>query len=369
MYLPTTYIAALLLTVLTMLCWGSWANTQKMAGKWRFELFYIDYSIGVLLCAVIAAMTLGTFNPHEITTMDSFSLSRWAKIAYGFAGGVVFNLANMLLVAAISIAGLSVAFPIGIGLALVIGVVWNYFLNPQGNPALLFGGSALVAFAIIVDAIAYRRYAREKRSQAAPVPVAAAAHVAAASPAHRRPMKRGTTPAVSKGTPAKGIILSLVSGVLMGSFYPLVEMGKTGELSLAAYSIAVVFALGVFLSTFVFTIFFALLPVQGEPVQLWDYFRGNRKQHLLGVLGGVIWMAGALANFAASSAPSTVQVGPAVSYALGQGATLISVLWGLLVWKEFAAATSPVRKLIAVMLLLFVVGLALISIAPLYSNA
>lgn len=363
MYLPTTYMSALLLAIFTMLCWGSWANTQKLTGRWRFEFFYLDYSLGVLVCAGLAALTLGSLNSAEITAIDGLQLASLRKSAWGFAGGAVFNLANMLLVAAIAIAGLSVAFPIAIGLALVIGVAWNYGINPQGHPALLFGGAALVAAAIVVDAMAYRLHARSLK---------AAVPVAAPAPAPLPKLSRGRTtatpPRAARPTPAKGIALSLVSGVLMGSFYPMVEMGKSGDNGLPAYSIALIFAMGVFFSTLLYSIFFALLPTQGEALRPSDYLRGTGKQHLLGLAGGVIWMAGTIANFAAASAPSAVRLGPAVSYGMGQGATLISALWGLLVWREFAGANSRVRMLLTAMLLLFVGGLVLISIAPLYGQ-
>jgi len=361
MFLPQTYTAALLLTILTMLCWGSWANAQKLTGKWRFELFYFDYAFGVLLCSVIALITLGSMNSREITAMDSFALAGYREIGYGLAGGVVFNLAHMLLVAAISVSGLSVAFPIGIGLALVIGVIWNYFLNPQGNPALLFGGSALVMAAIVVDGLAYRAHATSAKAQSTANPQPAPTHQGRRSLTKPAPGPRG------KPSPSMGIVLSLVSGVLMGSFYPLVEMGKSGDRGLAAYAIALTFGIGVFASTFVFNVFFALLPVEGEPVALWEYFKGTKKQHLLGIAGGMVWMIGAIANFAASSTPPDVHVGPAVSYAIGQGATLVSALWGLLLWREFAGANRLVRALLGVMFALFVVGLALVSVAPLYT--
>ncbi len=338
MILPTTYAAALLLTLLTMICWGSWANTTKVTGKWRFELFYFDYSLGVLLLAIAAAMTLGSLG-DDLTAFDNFLIASKRKMLFGFAGGMVFNLANMLLVAAISVAGLAVAFPIGIGLALVIGVVWNYFITPQGNPGLLFGGAALVVGAIVVCAQAYRAHAETKK----PVP-------------GQPPRARRT---------GRGIVLSLISGVLMGTFYPLVEMGKTGDFALAPYSIALIFALGVFFSTFFFNIVFMNLPVQGPAISPFQYFRGTLKQHFLGLLGGAIWCTGTIANFAASSAPPEVNVGPAISYGLGQGATLISTLWGLLVWKEFEGASRRVKVLLAVMLLLFVTGLGSISLAPL----
>lgn len=337
MILPTTYAAALLLTILTMLCWGSWANTFKLTRNWRFELFYFDYAFGVLVAALIAAFTFGSLG-MELSFIDNLSIAGKRQIFYGLAGGAVFNLANMLLVAAISIAGLAVAFPVGIGLALVIGVVWNYLLKPQGNPTLLFSGAALVVAAIVVDAMAYRAHAASLPWDAS-----------------RR-----------SGGGAKGILISLVSGLLMGSFYPLVEMGKAGELGLGPYAIAVVFAAGVFGSTFIFNIYFMNLPVEGEPIEFKDYFRGTPGVHALGLLGGVIWAIGAIANFAAASAPPSVNVGPAISYAIGQGATMVSTLWGLLVWKEFAGSIPSVKMLIVVMFALFLAGLGMVSIAPLY---
>jgi glucose uptake protein len=347
MTLPSTYVAALLLTILTMLCWGSWANTLKLSGKWRFELFYFDYAFGVLLASVIAAYTFGTFGYDGFLFMDDLMRAGKRNMVLGFAGGVVFNLANMLLVAAISVAGLAVAFPVGIGLALVIGVIWNYILNPQGNPTFLFLGAGLVVLAIIVDAFAYRSLEFQRAEER---------------------IKAGLSRTLRPKVSMKGILLSLISGVLMGSFYPLVEMGKSGDTGLGPYAIAFVFALGVFFSTFVFNLYFMNLPVQGEPVEMLDYFRGTAKQHLLGITGGLIWCAGTVANFVAASAPQEIQVGPAVSYAIGQGATAVSALWGLLVWKEFAGADAKVKSLLVLMFFLFLSGLALVSIAPLFAS-
>jgi len=337
MLLPQTYGAALSLIVLTMLCWGSWANTFKLAGKWRFELFYYDYSLGVLIAAAIYALTFGNLGHDGLAFSDDLMHSGSRQIFFGALGGVVFNLANMLLVAAISVAGLAVAFPVGIGLALVIGVIWNYALKPQGNPVLLFTGAAIVVGAIILDALAYRA------------------------------LEAGKAQAARKVT-GKGIVLSLVSGVLMGSFFPLVEIGKAGERGLGPYAIGFVFAVGVFLSTFVFNLFFMNMPVEGPPVAMSGYFKGTGRQHLLGIVGGMIWATGTIANFAAASSPESVQVGPAISYAIGQGATMVSALWGLLVWNEFAGAGPRVRLLVVIMLILFVCGLGLVSVAPLYAS-
>jgi glucose uptake protein len=359
MYLPTTYVAALLLTIVSMICWGSWANTQKLSGKWRFELFYFDYAFGVLLCTLIAFFTLGSMNSAEITALDTFALAGKMKMLCAFAGGIVFNLANILLVAAISVAGLAVAFPVGIGLAMIIGVGWNYLINPQGNPRLLFTGAAIVLAAIVADAIAYRLHSAARPSiRPKPLPATAG---------HSRPGQPASPSLKSSAT--KGILISIISGILMGSFYPLVELGRAGDDGLRPYMDILIFTLGLFFSTFIFVFFFMLLPVHGEPVEPKEYFRGTRRQHLLGLAGGAIWCTGAIANFIASSAPREVQVGPATSYALGQGATMVSALWGLLVWREFAGATPKVRTLLTVMLILFLAGLGLVSIAPLYPRA
>ena len=333
MILPTTYATAMLLTILSMICWGSWANTFKLTKNWRFELFYFDFSFGVLIAALVAAFTLGSMG-DDLSFSDNLLIAGKRQMAYALAAGIIFNLANMLLVAAISLAGLAVAFPVGIGLALIIGVVWNYIINPQGNPFLLFSGVALVLVAIIVDVFAYRAYAEEDGE-------------------------------ITEDFNIKGIIIALVSGLLMGSFYPLVEMSRASEQGLGAYSVGFFFALGVFFSTFIYNLYFMNLPVEGEPVGFGEYFRlGSFRTHFLGVFGGLLWCTGMLTNLVAASGTATV--GPAVSYAMGQGATLISALWGLLVWREFAGAELRVKLLLAIMIVLFAAGLGLISIAPLY---
>lgn len=246
-------------------------------------------------------------------------------ILLAFLGGVVFNVANILLVAAIAIAGLAVAFPIGIGLALVIGSVLNYIILPKGNPVLLFGGIALVVVAIILDAFAYRKLVKDL--------------------------------SVSK----KGIMLSLLCGVGMGLFYPFVAKATTGENHLGPYSVAFIFSLGVLACTLPVNYIFMRKPVTGEPVAMSDYFRGRGALHFWGLLGGIIWGIGMIFNFAASYAQ---MVGPATAYALGQGATMVSAIWGVFVWREFAGAPPAARRLLAFMFLCFVIGLSGVAIAP-----
>lgn len=364
MMIPGTYVVALLLTVISMLCWGSWANTMKLSGKWRFELYYFDYTFGVMLCALIAAFTFGSIEsvPPDMPGVafpfvDNLSISGKTQMAWAAGGGIIFNIANLLLVAAISVAGLSVAFPVGIGVALITGVILNYIIKPAGNPVLLFGGAVVVLLAIVATAFAYASHAAGKV-----VAEASTAQTVAGARAVSRPgSRRG-----GGSSAAKGIALSLAAGLLMGLFYPLVEMSKKGELGLGPYAAAFCFALGILFSTPVFNLFFMNLPVEGDPVSFKQYFLGTRRQHLLGVAGGVIWGIGTISNFVAASAPPSVNVGPAVSYAIGQGATLVSTLWGLIVWKEFAGATPAVRGRLALMLALYVIGLGMLSLAPIY---
>jgi glucose uptake protein len=340
MLIPHSYILALSMTILTMLCWGSWANVIKLTKNWRFELLYYDYALGILLAAVAAGLTFGSMGADGRPFLSDLAAGGGRNIAFGFLGGVVYNLSNILVVGAMAIAGLGVAFPIGVGLALVVGVIWNYFVNPQGNPLLLSAGVALVVSAIVVDGIAYS--IRSKATAAA------------------EGKKSGQSI-------RKGVILSVIGGSMMGMFFPLVEIGKKGDGGLGPYAIGFVFSVGVFLSTFVFNAYFLRKPVAGEPLRFSEYFRGTGSAHFWGVLGGVVWAIGTLSSFVAASAPRELQVGPAISYALGQGATMIGALWGVVVWKEFAGAGRAVNRLLILMFLLFVTGLAMVSIAPLYA--
>ena len=345
MIIPQSYLPALIVMIVSMVCWGSWANTYKLSGKWRFELYYFDFALGMLLMSLLLAFTFGNLGFDGFTFMDDLMHAGKRQWLFGFLGGVVFNLANMLLMAAIAVAGMSVAFPVGIGVALLVGVGLNYMIKPAGNATLLFSGCALVLGAIVVDAVAYRMINLLRYEELA---------------------KAGKTPSLRRAVSLKGVMISLVCGLLMGLFFPLVAKAQESDIGLGPYAVTVVFAAGVFLSTFVFNLFFMNLPVEGEPVEIRDYFIGRPKQHLLGLLGGAIWCGGGVAAFVAASTPPQVGIGPAVSYAMGQGSTLISALWGLLVWKEFKGANLQIKLLLAIMLVLFGLGLALISIAPLF---
>jgi len=326
MYIPSTYTLALLMAILTMVCWGGWANTQKLCKGWRFELFYWDYVWGILLISILLGFTLGRTNTASPDSfLQNLSAADGHHLLLAFLGGVVFNIANILLVAAIAIAGLAVAFPIGIGLALVIGTLLNYIITPKGNPLLLFGGIVLVCIAIVLDALAYRRIAAD----------------------------------LSVST--RGIVVSLLAGLGMGLFYPFVAKAIKGENHLGPYAVAFVFAIGVLVCTIPVNYIFMRRPVSGAPVSMGDYIRGSGSLHLWGIIGGVIWGVGTISNFVASYAQ---MVGPAISYALGQGATMISAIWGVFVWKEFQGADIAAKRLLALMFAFFIVGLACVALAP-----
>jgi len=331
MVVVQSYAVAVVMCIITMLCWGSWANTQKLAAKeWRFQLFYWDYAVGVLLLALILALTMGSMGSVGRSFFTDLKQGSGSAIGSAFMGGIVFNLANILIVAAIDIAGMSVAFPIGIGLALVIGVITNYIATPLGNPVVLFLGVTGIVFAIIIDAVAYKRL-----------------------------------PSRGQKTPFKGIVISIAGGVLMGFFYRFVAASMSLDFinpeagKLSPYTAVVIFSVGLLLSNFVWNSIIMVKPFVGEPVPFGDYFtKGTLKLHMIGILGGVIWSLGMSFSIIASGT-----AGFAISYGLGQGATMIGALWGVFIWKEFRDAPVGTNKLLALMFFSFMVGLGLIIIS------
>ena len=345
MVIPHSYVAALLMTILTMMCWGSWANVVKIVGEWRFELLYYDYALGILLTSIVAGLTLGSMGSYGQPFFTDLTAAGASNILFGFLGGVVYSFSNILVVGAMAVAGLGVAFPIGVGLALVVGVIWNYIVNPQGNPLLLFVGVAMIVAAIVLDGIAYRVHSATKRTQAGD----------------------GSSPDENANKIRKGILLSVAGGVLMGMFFPLVEIGKSGPGGLGPYAIGFVFSAGVFLSTFVYNAYFLRKPIQGRQLRFKEYLQGTAKEHFWGIVGGIVWAIGTLSSFVAASAPRELQVGPAVSYALGQGSTMVGALWGVVVWKEFKGGGPLVNRCLILMFILFVSGLTMVSVAPLYA--
>lgn len=330
MFIIETYAVAVLFCIVTMMAWGSWANTQKLAANdWRFELFYWDYVFGIVLFALLFALSAGSVGPEGRPFLEDLAQGDTQSLWSAFLGGILFNLANILLVAAIALAGMSVAFPVGIGLALVVGVIVNYLDAPVGDSTLLFTGVGLVVLAILLNANAYRRLS-----------------------AHQ------------KKVPSRGLLLAVVAGLLMGLFYnyvanamfPNFEAPLPGKLS--PYTAVFIFAIGILASNFVFNTFLMKRPFEGTPLAFSDYFSGTPKSHGMGILGGVIWCVGMSFSILASD-----KAGPAISYGLGQGATVVAALWGIFVWKEFKGAPKGVGGMLNAMLLLYIIGLGLIIAA------
>jgi len=322
MFIPHGFATALVMTIVSTLCWGSWANTYKATRGYRFELFYWDYAIGIVLVSLIWALTLGSTGSGGEPFAANVASADGANIAWALVGGVIFNVANLLLVAGIAMAGLSIAFPVAIGIALVVGVVLSYALQPRGNPMVLAAGVALALVAVVFDGRAYAALGGGAR--------------------------------VSR----KAIVVCIVSGLLMGSFAPFVTSAMTSGRALGPYSIAVFFTLGALLSCLVVNVYFMRHPLVGDPVAFAGFAAARPLDHAMGVFCGFIWGTGTVFNFVAASF-----VGVAISYAIGQAAPMVAALWGVAVWREFRGAPPRAWANLALMFICYVAALAVIASA------
>lgn len=332
MFIVNSYSLAILFCIITMICWGSWGNAQKLASKtWRYELFYWDYTIGILLFSVVMAFTLGSIGTSGRSFLEDLQQADSSNLLSAVIGGIIFNASNILLAASVSIAGMAVAFPLGVGLALVLGVFINYFGAPKGDPVFLFIGVALVVIAIVLNGVAAGKKDAGGTSKSA----------------------------------KKGIYLAAVAGILMSFFYRFVasamdlnnfESPTAGMIT--PYTAFFMFAVGVFASNFLFNTLVMKKPFVGTPVSYNEYFKGSTGTHMVGVLGGCIWALGTLFSYIAAG-----KAGSAISYALGQGAPMIAVIWGLFIWKEFKGAPKVVNTLLMLMFIFFICGLSLIVLS------
>ncbi len=336
MVLPTTYVSALLLLLLGFVCLGSWANTFRLAGtRWRFELFYFDFAIGALLLSVIAAFTFGTLG-SDLAFSDRMLVAGRVAQAYVVAAGFVFNLGNMLLLAAISLIGMSTAFPLSIGVALIVVSFFNF---TPGNVFFLVGGIVLMIPALLLDATASRfRDIPPVKSAKAP----------------QRSSQKGK---VRKTT--KGIAVGMVSGILLGCFYPIAAKGMTGDFGLGPYAGILLFCVGVLISTPMFNFYFMNIAIDGAPLSFSAYFTGKAQQHFLGFAGGALWALGTLAASLAVSSPGQTGVRPALGFILPLASVLLAMLWGAMRWKEFAAAPKNAKVSISLTAALFACSLVL----------
>ncbi len=344
MILPQTYTGALLLTILSLICLGSWASLYKTAGKWRFELFYFDFAIGLALTAAVAAFTLGNLGYDGFSVMDDLIHAGKHQWMFAFLAGVVFNLGNMLLTAAISVAGMAVAFPVGMGLMVALAMLLARTRGANMDPLYLALGLAAVLLAVLLAAMAYANAIGARKAALLAQDKKRAARVTGA---------------------AKGLILAITGGLLLALMYPLLARATPPDSGLGPYSLMGVFAVGMFISTLLLNIFFMNLPVEGEPLEIGDFLNQKPLLHLFGVLAGVVWCAGTLADWAAAAAPPEAQVARTVGLGLSQGGIVVATLWGLLVWKDLREAKTVGRVMAVVMVLLLGGGLALLSLAVL----
>lgn len=327
MILVQNYALAVILCAVAMICWGSWQNTQNLIGKgWRFELFYWDYSIGILLFALIMAFTFGSFGTQGRSFIPDLIQADAENLLSAAIGGFIWNIGTLLLVASISIAGMSVAFPIGGGLGWVLGILINYLGKPEGNPLLLFSGTAVIIMAILLSMQSYRKLANHQKKPS-----------------------------------FKGIFLALLAGLCIAFFYRFVASSLATDFTpdeagkISSYTAVVFFSLGALASTILFNPVFMSKPVEGPPVKLAGWFRGTSKAHLLGMLGGAIWCLGNSVSFMSVGAAS-----PAISYGLSNAAPVVAALWGIFVWKEFKGAPKGTNLLLTLMFVCYLIGLTLI---------
>jgi glucose uptake protein len=327
MVLVQNYALAVFLCVIAMICWGSWQNTRNIIGlHWRFELFYWDYSIGILLFALLMAFTFGSFGSQGRSFLPDIAQADPKNILSSAFGGFIWNIGTLLLVASISIAGMSVAFPIGGGLGWVLGILVNYIGRPEGNPALLFTGTGIIILAILISMQSYRKLADQQKKPS-----------------------------------FKGIALAFLAGLCIAFFYRFVAASLATDFSpaddgkISSYTAVVFFSVGALISTAVINPFFMAKPVEGEPVKMSQWVGGSAKTHLLGMLGGVIWCIGNSVSFMSVGAAS-----PAISYGLSNAAPVVAALWGIFVWKEFRGAPKGTNLLLTLMFVFYIIGLILI---------
>jgi glucose uptake protein len=321
MFTPHSQGIALLMMITSAICWGSWANTYKGVKNYRFELFYWDYAVGIFLISLILAFTMESTGDDANSFLNNVRSADNSNIVSTLIGGAIFNLANLLLVAAIDMAGLAIAFPVSIGIALVVGVISSYALQPQGSATLLAGGVICALIAVVLDGKAYGSLALGGR-------------------------------VVSK----KSIIVCVVSGVLMGLWAPFAAHAMTRGNTLGPYSIAVFLTLGALISCLIWNVYFMKHPLVGEPVNFSGYFKGPMSGHALGLLGGFIWGVGMVFNLVAGK-----YTGVAIAYAIGQSAPMVAALWGVLAWKEFAGAPGKAKMYLTLMFVFYCLGILLVA--------
>ena len=370
MVLPTTYISTLLLLVVSFICLGCWINTFRLAGRrWRFELFSIDFAIGAALLSVIAAFTFGSLG-SDLGFTDRMLVAGHLAQVFLIAAGSIFNLGNMLLLAAASILGIAIAFPLGIGVALVVSSLLNFRTE---NQVVLISGIVLVVIAILLDGNSLRLPAQAIKAAAskdsADTQTGAAMAGLDGKPAMSTTAvgtaRRVTNPDVRRANGRrrkKGLIVGLLAGVALGLFYPVADKGMSGDFGLGPYAGVLLFCVGVLLSTIIFDFYFLNIAIDGEPLTFGAYVRGKPQQHFLGFAGGAIWAVGILAASLAIAAYQQVGLSPVLVFSLPIASVLLVVFSGSVVWNELASASAKAKLSLGLAAAFLAGGLILIGI-------
>jgi hypothetical protein len=361
MFLPSTYLGALILMVAAMMLWGLWSATERASRPWRFELYAIDFTLGVALSALAAAFTLGVLNSKEISFSDNFLLTGYRKVALGVIAGALANIGSLFLLAAGSITKLAMPLILSFGFALLltatgVSVLPSFFeqgLGVPGRPAvgMLFGGLLLLLAALVAAAVAGILHVK-------PAPAGAGAR--------QRSGRR--TKDVGQAGPVTAVVLSLLSGGAFALAYPLVNQARWGDNGVSPYGLALLLAGGVFVSSIPVIGLFMFVPVRGEVVGPLAWIRGGFKAHVLGLLGGVLWTGAWLTALLSMSVPTGQAVPAWLRLALWYGAGAIGAALALWVFKDFDGAKGKANGLIHLGLLLYLLAGALFSAASLLSS-
>ncbi len=329
MYLVDNYSLAVFFTVITMICWGSWPNLQKLVPRYRFEMFYLDYALGILMFSVFMAFTFGSYGDSGRGFIADMSQAQPEFLFWATFGGFIWSTGTILITAGIAIAGMAVAFPIGGGIGWIFGILTSYIVRPESNPAYLFTGALFILAAIILSMLSYKRLATSKEKP-----------------------------------PAKGIIISVLAGVCIAFFYSFVARSLDPDYlpanagKLTPYSAAVMFGIGSLVSALIFIPILMAKPLQGPKIRFMNYFKATKRQHGMGILAGLIFGLGNSLSFMAANSAS-----PAISYALSNAAVVVAAIWGVFVWKEFKGAPKGTNIMLAFMFVSYLVGLVLVVIA------
>lgn len=353
MILPTTATAVLAALILSVIGWGSWASMYKAAKKARFEFFAYDFAWGALIASILLAFTLGSWDSAEITFQDNFWLTGKRQMAWGFLAGGIFNLANVMLLAAVAVSGMSVAFPVAFGIAWAIGSALDYAMHPGMNPMMSFGGAVVTLVAVVLSLIAHRWRLEDETNKSIKA-------------LRADPRAKNAPP--PPGTGGKAFALSAISGVLFSVFFQVLQFAVEGDNGVSSYGVAILMAVAIFASSVVIVPFFLNFPVKGQPLTVARYFKINKSHHFLGALAGVLWVIGLIAGIAAQQAPGAAQPTQVMMFVLSRAVPIVAAIWGILIWRETSQAPMKVHMMTAAMVVLMLAGLGMIGLSPEYGR-